>query len=261
MELVREYSSMGCFPLGFSWACFFHRDQHYFGLVSAGKKLFYSNEQTAEAIELMRDYQRIIWCGDCTVGGMKYMAFISAKQKNEVFLYYLDQYLKEFEVLKLRAEGIGGAVDLCLDKKEQLLYLVFPCSVHKYNLNGDCLDIVMRAPASTWYKAICMDENSIFLAYEREGCAYVAEYDRERIFKEKYCIGNSFSIGNMELISGEEEKLLNLYGKKRGQSDVCLEIRLIRCPVKKEFCVELVTGEGVGETTCYVGCPTGHHKP
>lgn len=261
MELVREYSSTGCFPLDFSWACFFHGDQKYYGLVSAGKKLFCSDEQTAETIELMRDYQRLIWCGNCTSDCTEYLACISVKQKNEVYLYYLDRYLKEFEVLRLRAEGLGGVEDMWLDKEEQLLYLVFPFSVHKYNLNGDCLGIVMRAPVSTWYRAICMDEDSIFLAYEREGCAYVAEYDRQGIFKEKYSVGSNFSIGNIELVTCEGETLLNLYGRKKGQIDVCQELRIIHCPVKKEICVELITGEGVGETTCYVGCSTEHHKP
>lgn len=260
MEFIKEYSAVSHFPIKVSFSCFFHIKQEYCCLAASDRKLYKKNDNELKIIDMSRRYQKLLYWDNRS----EYLAYSYSKPKKEIMVYHLDSNLREFNIQTLLTDCTADIEDMWLDAELQLLYFVFPLSIQKYNLNGDYLGFIMKAPLHTRYKAVCSDGNLLFVAYERQGCAYVAQYDRHGAYQCKFSIGDSFLFGNMEIIHTDANIFLNIYGKKQGCVVVCLELLIgeINCKNEKvnleeksEICIEISKGKGIGEVTCFLGCP------
>lgn len=259
MKLIKEHSAVGCFPIEIPNPCFFHMRGEYCCLSHSERKLYKSNGKDMSCLDLGGEYRRLFHYG----GAFEYFAYTWMKQRNEVALRFLDQSMREFDMLKLAVNNTGAVEDMWLDGDSGLVYFVFPFSIQVYNLNGDFLRLLMKAPVNTRYKAISCEGNRLFTAYERSGCIYVAEYDCCGTFREKLGIGSGFWVENMELLHTDSALLLNVYGKRPEKINVCVEILIeafpcaeAECPEpspeEKKLYVELSMADGVGSATCHL---------
>lgn len=260
MEFISECSAVSQFPIEVSFSCFFHIQREYCCLAAAEKRLYKKNDNDLNILDIPRSYHKLLYWDDRSA----FLAYTHFKNKNEIIVYHLDYNLREFDIQNLRTECTADVEDMWLDSARQLLYFVYPSSIQKYNLNGDYLGFIMKAPIHTQYRAFCSDENFLFVAYERQGCAYVAQYDGHGVYLSKFNIGENFLFGNMEIVHSEIGVCLNIYGKRRGCIVVCLELsieKIICSNVKKnieennKIQVELSKGNGVGGLTCFLSCP------
>lgn len=272
MNLVSEYAAGADFPSEISYSCFFQVKNDFYGLACRQKRLYQSRKQETAIIGLGREYLKIAPDPD----GTDFFAYTQFPNKNELYIYCLDSKFKELDCLKIRKpDNNSQAADLWYDKSQGFLFLVYPKFIMKYNSNGDCLGCFLGASLETDYCAMCTFEDLVFLAYRRGGCPYVGMYRINGSFIEKISFGPDYRFCTMQVIDENHCGLLRLYGYKKGDIPIFCEIKFqqsIEIPEVPEISapcchptsdwmedgqieVEIVSGHGIGETTCHIQPP------
>lgn len=272
MEFFKEYAAGAGFPVDLTFSCFFQTVYCIYGLAVQRKQIYKNENGNTEAVELIREYRKIV----PNLKEQDFFAYIQMKPGSDINIYHLDKHFKEFDFIKLKkAEGYYSVQDIWFDGVQEFLFLIYSGSILKYNCNGDFLGCFLSAPLETTYCAMCTCNELVFIAYKKRGCAYVAMYTYEGRYKERISLGNEYEIYGMQVIEQENYNLLRLYVSKTKTIQLFLELKIMdtkqpetplntSCPCSLKggnrtdgIKVELVRGDGIGETTCYLE-PSSH---
>lgn len=259
MDLLREYAAGAGFPVELMYLCFFQIEHTIYGLAAQKKQLYKYQDSRIETVELTRDYRKIV----PDLAGYEYFAYTQTNPGNEVHIYHLDSYFKEYDSIRLKKyDRSCHPVDLCYDGKQEYLFLVYSETILKYNLNGDFLGCFLSAPPETVYCAMCTYGESVFVAYRKKGCLYVAQYRKDGRYKERISLGNEYEIYGIQVIkdkpaNDKEQEILKLYLTKNKSIPLFLELKFHASAQPDSINITLIRGEHIGEATCHIK-HTGH---
>lgn len=246
MKLIREYSAAEHFPEEEGCSCFLFIQDQCWGLDGSRKCLAGFCDGKLQTRLLRRSYQKIVKCPSAD----GYLAY-EKNWKREVVLHILDGEFRELDAVSIGLEPSCNVEDIWWEEQEGLVYLVCSGIILKYNLNGDCLGMCMRASCDTGYRAMCRGEGVFFLAYERGGCLYIGEYGLNGAYLGRFCVGHGYQAGNMDLIWEDCGCVLRLYIKRRGEIPLFQDFLIMENDVEKPMEIQLSKGDGIGEVTCF----------
>lgn len=236
---------------GSALSCLMENDEILQGFEQYNSRLFqWDKSGRMSQIPLTQKFEKLAYCA-------KRQQYFATSRHNMNAIYVLDQCFCELDCIKIKTEYPCIPIeDIWFDSQSDLLWLVFPQGIYRFNCGGDCLGGFITAPPDTKYTAVCSCGEMFFIAYRKAGCSYVASYTRAGAQTERISLGGDYTVRNLQIVTTDNGPCLKIFALKKMLYPFVIEIALEHHHCDPVLTVECFNDTPLLRSTCHID--SGH---
>lgn len=252
MKIIHEYTPKLNIPQGVTLSCLFHKACVFYGACGKKKRLFLFKSGEPAVLSTKHAFHKMTYIPQ----NQAYIMSAYDGRSTSALLHVLDDCFNEIDCIRTQSRKIE---DIYFDESLQLIFVVTPPRIQKYNCNGDYLGTFMNTHKKRRYKALCTFGEFIFLAYQKDNCMYIASYNLAGAYLEQINLGSAYTVQNMQVIKKNGCPILNVYTLKNSCYPFFIEIGLNgrqdllpACLTHENIQIECVNEDDTIQTTAYI---------
>lgn len=252
MKIIHEYTPKLNIPPGVTLSCIFQKTCAFYGAFGRKKRLYLFHGSEPTVLGTKHGFHKMTYMPQ----NQAYIMSAYDRRGTSAILHVLDSDFNEVGSIHTQSRKIE---DIYFDESLQLIFVVTPPRIQKYNCNGDYLGTLMNTNKKRRYKALCTFGKFIFLAYQKDNCMYVASYDLAGAYLEQISLGCEYAVKNMQVITKNGCPILTIYAVKNSCYPFFIEIELNgrqdtlpACLAHGNIQIECVNEDDGIQTTAYI---------